>query len=289
MLRHRGKKLVFKAPTDLGKTIMVAEFLKQFVQEKGQKEQYSFIWIAPRHLHLQSKEKLEAYYEETRALRCSLFETFDDEQIRQIMRFCFFNWESINRKDGFNLYIRENEQEFYLSKVLDNTKEEGSKVILIIDESHFSTDTDNANKLKDMFDPELTIEVSATPVFLNADATVSIAIEDVIEEGMIKESVILNEDFRNVIEEGKIKSELSKDSDELVIEQAFKKRNELIKAFKKEKANVNPLIIIQLPPRIRQADEDLKEKIIKLLKDKYGLTTTNGKLGIYLAEQHREH
>ena len=198
----------------------------------------------------------------------------------------FFNWESINRKDGFNLYIRENEQEFYLSKVLDNTKEEGSKVILIIDESHFSTDTDNANKLKDMFDPELTIEVSATPVFLNADATVSIAIEDVIEEGMIKESVILNEDFRNVIEEGKIKSELSKDSDELVIEQAFKKRNELIKAFKKEKANVNPLIIIQLPPRIRQADEDLKEKIIKLLKDKYGLTTTNGKLGIYLAEQH---
>ena len=67
---------------------MVAEFLKQFVQEKGQKEQYSFIWIAPRHLHLQSKEKLEAYYEETRALRCSLFETLMISE-STIMRFCF--------------------------------------------------------------------------------------------------------------------------------------------------------------------------------------------------------
>ncbi|MDZ4711957.1 MAG: DEAD/DEAH box helicase family protein [bacterium] len=285
LLRHRGKKLVFKAPTGSGKTIMAAEFLKQFILKKFSKEQYSFIWIAPRQLHLQSKEKLESYYEESQALRCSLFEDLDGKRIGD-NEILFFNWESINRREGINLYIRENEQEFYLSKVLDNTRDNGSRIILIIDESHFSTDTENANKLKDMFDPELTIEVSATPVFINADETVSVAIEDVIDEGMIKESVILNENFRNVIHEGRIESDLSNDSDELVIEEAFKKRNEIIAAFKEENANVNPLIIIQLPPRIRQSDEDLKQKIIKLLDDKYKLTTANGKLGIYLAEQH---
>ncbi len=48
LLRHRGKKLVFKAPTGSGKTIMAAEFLKQFILKKFSKEQYSFIWIAPR-------------------------------------------------------------------------------------------------------------------------------------------------------------------------------------------------------------------------------------------------
>ncbi|MBV6480257.1 MAG: hypothetical protein HGGPFJEG_03114 [Ignavibacteria bacterium] len=285
LLRFRGKKLVFKSPTGSGKTLIVAEFLKQYIQRRNSKDKYSFIWIAPRQLHLQSKEKLECHYEESKALRCSLFEDLDDKKISE-NEILFFNWESINRKEGINLYIRENEQEFYLSKVLENTRDNGIKIILIIDESHFSTDTENADKLKEMFDPELTVEVSATPVFVNADATVSVAIEDVINEGMIKESVILNENFSNVIQNGKIKSALSEDSDELVIEEAFKKRKEIIAAFKEEKTNVNPLVIIQLPPRIRQSDEDLKQKIIKLLEDKYKATTTNGKLGIYLAEQH---
>ena len=285
LLRHRGKKLVFKAPTGSGKTIMVAEYLKQFVEMKGLRELFSFIWIAPRQLHLQSKEKLETFFQESRSLRCSLFEDLDDKKIGE-NEILFFNWESINRKEGINLYIRENEQEFYLSKVLENTREDGCKIILIIDESHFSTDTDNANKLKDMFDPELTIEVSATPVFVNADATVSVAIEDVIDEGMIKKSVILNEDFKNVIKNGKIISDLSSDSDEIVVEKAFDKRNEIIEAFNEEKANVNPLILIQLPPRIRQSDEDLKDKIIKILKDKFHVSKANGKLGIYLAEEH---
>lgn len=93
LLRHRGKKLIFKAPTGSGKTIIVAEFLKQFIQRKSSKEQYSFIWIAPRQLHLQSKEKLEIYYEESRALRCSLFEKLDDKRIGD-NEILFFNWES---------------------------------------------------------------------------------------------------------------------------------------------------------------------------------------------------
>jgi len=285
LLRHRGKKLIFKSPTGSGKTLMVAEFLKQFIQKKEYRDQFCFIWIAPRQLHLQSKEKLEIHYGESRALRCSLFEELEDKRISE-NEILFFNWESIHRKEGINLYIKENENEFYLSKVLDNTRDAGIKIILIIDESHHSTDTENANNLKDMFDPELTVEVSATPVFINADATVSVAIEDVIEEGMIKKSVILNEDFNNLFHKGNIISDLCNDSDELVVEEAFKKRNEIVKAFKKEKANVNPLIIIQLPSRIRKTDEELKEKIKSLLSDKYGISIENGKLGIYLSEQH---
>ena len=66
-----GKKVIFKAPTGSGKTIMTAEFLKQLVDDNEIKTPLSFIWTAPRKLHTQSKEKLEKYYEDTRALECS--------------------------------------------------------------------------------------------------------------------------------------------------------------------------------------------------------------------------
>jgi len=284
LLRHRGRKLIFKAPTGSGKTIIVAEFIQRFVQIM-KSEQFSFIWIAPRQLHIQSKEKLDLYYENANIIRCSFFEDLEDKRIDE-NEILFFNWESINRKEGINIYIRENEQEKYLSKVLDNTRDEQRKIILIIDESHFSTDTENAENLKELFNPELTIEVSATPAFIDPDGTVSIDIDDVKAEGMIKKSVILNENFNNFIVNGKIQSEFITNTDELVIEAALKKQQELREYFNKENTRINPLIVIQLPPRIRQEHEDLKNNIIALLNDKYNINTENGKLGIYLAEEH---
>lgn len=285
LLRHRGKKLIFKSPTGSGKTIIMAEYLKRYVQLTEKREMTSFIWIAPRQLHIQSKDKLDKYFEDSNVIRCSFFEDLEDRRIGE-NEVLFFNWESINRKEGINIYIRENEQEFYLSKVLDNTREDGKKLILIIDESHFSTDTENANKLKELFDPELTIEVSATPVFIDPDGNVTVDINDVKDEGMIKKSIILNENIENTIENGRIITGMSKDADELVIEVALKKREELKALFKKENTDVNPLVVIQLPSKIRQEHEDLKNNIIELLKSKYNISLKNEKLGIYLSEEH---
>lgn len=285
LLRHRSKKLIFKSPTGSGKTIIMAEYLKRYVQATEKSEMTSFIWIAPRQLHIQSKEKLDNYFEDTNVIKCSFFEDLEDKRIGE-NEVLFFNWESINRKEGINVYIRENEQEFYLSKVLDNTREDGNKLILIIDESHYSTDTDNAEKLKELFDPELTIEVSATPVMIDPDEIVTVDIDDVKDEGMIKKSIILNENIENTIENGKIITGMSDDADELVIEIALKKRASLKELFKKEKTNVNPLVVIQLPSKIRQEHEDLKNNIIELLKSKYDISLENEKLGIYLSEEH---
>jgi len=41
-----SKKIVFKAPTGSGKTIIVAEFLKKLVTDSGLKQELSFIWAA---------------------------------------------------------------------------------------------------------------------------------------------------------------------------------------------------------------------------------------------------
>ena len=278
-----GKKLVFKAPTGSGKTIMMAEFLTRFADDKRH-EPCSFIWTAPRQLHEQSKDKLEQYFEQTRVMECSYFEDLNDRLIAE-NEVLFFNWESI-RQDG-NIYIRNNEQDNNLSKIIERTREAGRKIILIIDESHFHAQAETSQNLISAIKPDLTIEVSATPVMQNPDEIVSVDISEVKAEEMIKKAVILNEDFKNIIRKGnteKIKTELANSTDEIVLKEAIKKREELVKKYKAGGIEVNPLLLIQLPDRRAQGDDDRQELLIKTLEDKHNITFKNGKLAIYLAE-----
>jgi len=125
--------IIFKAPTGAGKTIIMAEFLMQFVSERKDHRTFSFIWAAPRKLHLQSKEKLESFYKDNRILECSNIEELTDKKINE-NEILFLNWESINKKD--NVFIRKNENDFNITSIINNTIEEGREIILVIDESH---------------------------------------------------------------------------------------------------------------------------------------------------------
>ncbi|OQB44029.1 MAG: Type III restriction enzyme, res subunit [Parcubacteria group bacterium ADurb.Bin159] len=282
-----NKKLVFKAPTGSGKTIMMAEFLKQLVDDRDIKQSLSFIWTAPRQLHIQSREKLENYFETSRALKCSYFEDLDDRKISE-NEILFFNWESINRAD--NVYIRDNEQDFNLSKVLERTKEDSRGIILIIDEAHHHATSEISQGLIQMIGPKLTIEVTATPATItNEDGKVFVQLEDVKREGMIKKGVILNDNFENFIKEGKIKTQkLSSGSEELVIDAAMEKRQELIKGFQKEGVNVNPLVLIQLPDRKTSLEDRIRERVESILKNKYKISTEKGnnRLAVWLSGEH---
>lgn len=278
-----NKKLIFKAPTGSGKTIMMAEFLKRLCEDKEVKFPLSFIWTAPRQLHEQSKDKLDQYYESSRVLRCCFFEDLDNKQIDQ-NEILFFNWESINKES--NIYIRENEQDNNLSNVVTQTKEEGRTLVLIIDESHHHATSEISQNLILDIGPKLTIEVSATPVLESPDEIVSVQLEDVKAEGMIKKAVILNPDFNNILKDTKIQSQLSKQSEELVIELALKKRKLLKESYQKEKIDVNPLVLVQLPDRHTSLEDVVKDKVIAILKDKHKITTENGKLAIHLSGNH---
>ena len=285
LLGYSGtKKLVFKSPTGSGKTIMMAEFLKQLVDDRDIRQSLGFIWTAPRQLHIQSREKLENYFETSRALKCSYFEDLDDRKISE-NEILFFNWESINRAD--NVYIRDNEQDFNLSKVLERTKEEGREIILIIDEAHHHATSQISQSLIQMIGPKLTIEVTATPATIaDEDEKVFVQLDDVKKEGMIKKAVVLNDNFDNFIKQGKIKTQkLSGGSEELVIDAALKKREELLKEFQKEKVDVNPLVLIQLPDRKTSLEDRIKERVESILKNKYKISTEkdNNKLAIWLS------
>jgi len=265
-----NKVCVFQSPTGSGKTIMMAESLKRLVTDRIDNKELSFIWISVRQLHHQSKDKLERYFEDSRVLKCSDFDDLEDKKIGE-NEILFFNWESINKKK--NIYVRENEMDNNLSNIISNTKEEGREIVLIIDESHHTAKSEKSREIIDGINPKVTIEVSATPHLKGH--LVEVDFRKVILDGMIKKEVSINPDID--------KEKIKKSADELVIETALKKRQELLKFYKKEKSDINPLVLIQLPDKkagVMNREEDIK----KLLKEKFKISEENGKLAIWLSE-----
>jgi len=269
-----NEMVVFQAPTGSGKTVMVSELLKEIVKDRQDDKKFSFVWISVRMLHEQSKEKLENYYNDDRVLKCSYFENLEDRRIGE-NEILFINWHSINKK-GINILVRENEQDNNLNSVIKNTKEDGRIIILIIDESHHTAGSDKSKELVEIINPKLALEVSATPKLgENAADKEKIRLSDVKAEEMIKSEISVNPEFFDI----KIGT---KSSDEVVIEEALKKRVELSKMYQKEGSKINPLMLIQLPDN-KAGLTSKKEEVIKIL-DKNGITEKNRKLAIWLSE-----
>lgn len=277
-------KIVFKSPTGSGKTIMMAEFLQKLADDSQSNPLgVSVIWTAPRKLHTQSKLKLQKLYSTDNILKCSDFTDLVDLEIGK-NEVLFLNWESINKTET-NTIVKENERDFYLSKIIENTKFSGRKLILVIDESHHHATSETSKQLILDMSPDLTIEVSATPVIADPDEIVSVPLDVVRDQGMIKKSVILNSDFENALSRDKITSALSDGTDQFVLDQGLSKLQELRENYRLQGRNVNPLLLIQLPDRKSEIEDELKESVIKHLEEAHGVSLQNGKLAIYLSEE----
>jgi len=278
LLELDGSKLcVFEAPTGSGKTIMVGEFLKRLVNplDREDGKQFSFIWISVRDLHDQSKKSLSNHFENV--FRYSHFEDLQNNVIGK-NEILFLNWEKIYNKD--RIYIRENEKGKNLSNIVENTKQAGREVILIVDESHHTNLGPNATKVRADISAKITLEVSATPVFRDPDGHIKVHFEKVVVEGMIKNEVAINPEFQKFKVDGK-------SSREMVIEAAIERRKELLEAYKAEGSDINPLVLIQLPnlqKGINDLDKDVLTDVQKILKRKYDITEDNDRMAIWLAD-----
>ena len=279
LLDADGEKVcIFKAPTGSGKTLMMADFLKRLIDSRIDGKKFSFVWIAVNKLHDQSRNNLKKYYDQTAAsIKCSYFEDLENRRIGE-NEILFLNWASINKKD--NLYVRANERDNNLSSIIARTKDEDRIIFLIIDESHHTANSEKSKELIRDIGPKITIEVSATPQLNNANRIVEVELKDVKDEEMIKKEIIINPGFEHYIVD---KKKSDKSADELVLENALKKRFELHKKLEADGSSVNPLLLIQLPDAM-QGVSDKKDEIIALLKKK-GYTTDNGLLAIYLSDK----
>jgi len=290
LLRKSGVRhpQIFKAPTGSGKTIMMAAFLDKICQELPEKyeldkRKIAFVWIAPNKLYIQSYDSIKNYFSETRSVKPIYFDDLTGDRIlpNEVL---FVNWESINKVR--NLMVRENEQGKTLYNYINRAKLDNTEIVVIIDEEHMFASPRTAKRANEVLHniyPKIEIRVSATPV-TRSDYIINVERGDVVKEEMIKEGILLNpklDEYQDA--EGKT-------TDEILIDVALQKRQQIRAAYEKFGININPLLLIQLPNDVKDTNTSLDlsyiETVLNCLKTTYDITVSNHKLAIWLSGQY---
>lgn len=248
-LPNQNIPLVFKSPTGSGKTIMLAQFLRDIVSDpRFQGNDVAFVWFSfSEDSYEQSKKKLFDYYGGASELDLIDLNDLAREKLHQNDVF-FINWQKIKGKSKDSRKLRrENEQGLTFDNFINETHEAGRKIVVIIDEEHIGSDTELALEVVDgLIKPKITLRVSATPKYIPTRAETAGYIEvtrsDVVEAGLIKEKIVFQTE-----EDLEKKSVKKLDQDEMLLELAYTKRLELMELYKKLGVEVNPLVLIQLP------------------------------------------
>ena len=269
------KEIVFKAPTGSGKTFMASSLMEELASENSDIN-FCIMWACPGkgELHKQSFDNVKRYLGGNPV--CSLLEEdfFGSRKYIKNHEIVFINWEKLIQKDKetgkwANNLMKDQEGQNFID-VIDQTRRNGTKVILIIDESHIgkSAKARIQEFINTIICPNIVLEMSATP--LNEHIDVVIEPQKVIDEGMIKEDVIVNEGISK-----EDRSMEDTDSELLVLEKGYLKREELKKEYEVIGSLVNPLVLIQIP----NVDEgEAKKLVIKDFLREKGITEDNGKL-----------
>jgi type III restriction enzyme len=286
LLKRPGARqnLIFKAPTGSGKTVMMASLLNKFCEElperyELEKRKAAFIWIAPNKLYIQSYNALKGYFAEMRSIKPIFFEDVMDNEL-QPNEVLFVNWESINKEK--NTMIKENETNKNLYSFINKAKLNDTEIIVIIDEEHMFANTKTAKRANEVLQkiyPKIEIRVSATPT-TNSDYRTLVERQDVIAEEMIKEGIILNPALDTIVQQGR-------SLEEILLDQALAKREELRQAYESLGVKINPLLLIQLPNDTSDNntadDEKYIDIVLQNLEVKYNITVNNNKLAVWLS------
>ena len=272
--------VVFKAPTGSGKTLMASAMMDELIYEKEDID-FCFVWasIGWADLHFQSFSNVNEYL--SGSPKCTLLDSdfFGSRHYIKKHEIVFVNWEKLVSKDSKtgewkNTLMKDQEGSSFLN-VIDETKKRGTKIILIVDEAHRGTQA-VATRIQEfretIIDPTYTIEMSATPT---NRPNVNVKVEDVINEGMIKKDIIVNEGITADFSDNELTSE------QVVLEKGYQKRLELISEYAKIGSTVKPLVLIQIP-NSEQGDAKI-EMIFDFFRNK-GITLDNKKLKIWTSD-----
>ena len=285
---NTNQTLIFQAPTWAWKTITMVRYILDLTQNIT--DDICFLWLSiwKWELHVQSYKSAKREVDDS--LECSLLEEefFGSRNIINQNEIVFLNWEKIRTKDKKtseykNVVMRNNEQRSF-PEILENTRETWRKIVLIIDESHVASWTDRAKELKnEIIKPDLTIEMSATPV-LKEWTPIKVEPTEVINAWMIKKEIIINENIEEAIKN----NDDEKTSEQLVLETAYNKQEELKQRYNilfdndEIKNRITPLTLIQIP---NSSYWDAKKESVMKFLEGHWITTQNGKLAVWLSDE----
>ena len=259
-----SKEIIFKSPTGSGKTIVLTHFMKRYLSENNN---IVWVWLTPGkgNLEEQSKEKMDKYIHgsKTKLLSDLMSTGFKRNDC------VFINWEKLTKKGNKALSEgeRTNFKEWINKAINDNLEFK-----VIIDESHQNF-TEKSDEIIQLFKADKIIRCSATPTKIPGATVIEVSEKEVIEEGLIKKLIVTNENFpSNVVTDNQTY---------YLLEHAYNKQIELRKLFDSKKANVNPLIVVQLP----NSNDSLLSSVEEWFVSK-GIKYENGQLALWLAGKH---
>ncbi|MDO5760221.1 MAG: DEAD/DEAH box helicase family protein [Bacteroidota bacterium] len=285
---EKRQKVVFKAPTGAGKTVVAFSVLSEVAEEVQEKfdlpsQQVAYIWLAPNKLHEQSYLKMKNFFSITKRLRPMRWDDIDHSlESLQHGDILFLNWESVNKDNA--IIMRDSEQRRNLREIAYRTQVEAKiPIVVIVDEEHMfaGRNARKSEKVLQVLNPLIEFRISATPE-TPGDYRYTIDRSEVIKEEMIKKNVVLNP---NIKDEGGDRS-----VNQQLLKQALKKRNSLKERYEKLGKKINPLLLIQLPNDNNTTNSEEERKIVEDVKaylssPQINITTNNGKLAVWLSNE----
>lgn len=299
-------QLLLKAPTGSGKTIISTTFIDslQVPNEKIENlGKVAFIWITKGdNLVMQSKNKFADYFYPNLRNTLSTFDSCSDTlKENEVL---FINWEKITQSKGKDRLNRRRPEDpnrykesgFYFEDLMENTHAANIELILVVDESHANFDTQNATELIKLINPHLIFKMSATPFKTQKDEDefyiakgrefadiVEIAHSDVVQAGLIKEEIEsqTNEDLERT-------KGTNANIDEVMLDLAIEKREQIKREWQHLGQNINPLVLIQLPNDDSRIDENVETKedfTLRYLK-KRGIKMSN--IAVWLEDKKKK-
>lgn len=258
--------LIMKAPTGSGKTIILLNYIDQFLDFTNDK--ISFVWlsIGAGELEEQSKDKMDQFLPDrsSKTLSDALQSGFDEGDVT------FINWEAVNRSG--NRATRIGEMKNIIDRIADAHKK-GLDFILIVDEEHRSNTGLSAEFMMN-FSARSVIRVSATPIKNDTALRYEIPEAEVIASGLITSAMYVNDEIDSNIE-----TEMSTEYAYL-IDLAIKKREQIQEEYNKLNKKIRPLVIIQFPDSSNRYIEEVEA----LLKHR-GFSYENGFTAKWLSEE----
>ncbi|MEI8007042.1 MAG: DEAD/DEAH box helicase family protein [Bacteroidota bacterium] len=282
VMPNRRIQMLLKAPTGAGKTVTMAAYLSRLLQEVVLRpdlpRDLAFIWFAPNTLHLQSYASLKGFYSELNELKPLQLDDLGGNTVLQPKDLLFVNWSSVDKEK--NTFRKENEKGFNLETLIENTNLQGTEIIVVIDEAHLSAFTgEQAKKVLKLIDAKIEISVTATPPTI-PDMNYIVPRQKVVEAQMIKKGVKLNSDLSEEEQKGEM-------LDLHLLRKAMQKRNQIAEAYQHVVANINPLLLIQLPSETAALTEEDKSKrqiMENYLAGEFGITIQNHQLAVWLSD-----
>lgn len=268
MAEHGRRDIILKAPTGSGKTIILTRFMQEYMHDNAD---VAFVWLTPGkgELEEQSKSKMDHYCHNasTKNLADVMAEGFAAGDA------IFINWEKLTKK-GSNA-LKDSERTNFLEWV-KKAQGEGVAFKIIIDESHQNF-TEKADSIVSLFGTDKIIRASATPKEDKTAIYIEVPEADVIAAGLVKKSILINPDFPHKV----ALSQSDIDGTAYLLEQAYTKREELLRAFMNKGRSINPLILVQMP---NNSDAQLDE--IEKWFGRQHIDVEGGSLAVWLSGRH---